>query len=157
MADGSCPATNQRLWEDRNGAVPGSITSQESPRQLIRRCNISRGDVNSGSPRKDDVSSGKGSGCRAVVRISPHPGLTRIYRKETYGTGTSRERRTKVESEAIPSNPRQSARPLGSVPSRWLKPAERKRRRQGSTLCGMRVTGTGYGGPGKRTGHPRTD
>ena len=41
MADGSCPATNQRLWEGRNGAVPGSITSQESPRQLIRRCNTS--------------------------------------------------------------------------------------------------------------------
>ena len=39
MADGSCPATNQRLWEDRNRAVPGSIYSQESPRQLIRRCN----------------------------------------------------------------------------------------------------------------------
>ena len=41
MADGSCPATIQRLWEDRNGAVPGSIYSQESPRQLIRRCNTS--------------------------------------------------------------------------------------------------------------------
>ena len=39
MADGSCPATKQRSWKDRSGAVAGPISSQESPRQLIRRCN----------------------------------------------------------------------------------------------------------------------
>ena len=41
MAAGSCPATNQRSWKDRSGAVAGSIFSQELPRQLIRRCNTS--------------------------------------------------------------------------------------------------------------------
>ena len=41
MNDDSCPATNQRLGKDRSGAVAGSISSQELPRQLIRRCNTS--------------------------------------------------------------------------------------------------------------------
>ena len=40
MAAGSCSATNQRSWKDRSGAVAGPISSQELPRQLIRRCNI---------------------------------------------------------------------------------------------------------------------
>ena len=41
MAAGSCPATNQRSWKDRSGAIAGSISSQELPRQLNRRCSIS--------------------------------------------------------------------------------------------------------------------
>ena len=55
MADGSCPVTNERSWKDRSGTVPGSISLQESPRQLIRRCNTrgrfpwsSRGATSSG-------------------------------------------------------------------------------------------------------------
>ena len=36
---GSCPATNQQSWKDHSGAVAGSISSQELPCQLNRRCN----------------------------------------------------------------------------------------------------------------------
>ena len=39
MVDDSYPATDQRSWKDRSGAVLGSISLQEPPRQLIRRCN----------------------------------------------------------------------------------------------------------------------
>ena len=43
MVYGSFPATIRRLWEDRVGTVSDSISSQELPREVIRRCNTSAG------------------------------------------------------------------------------------------------------------------
>ena len=55
MTDDSCPATNQRLGKDRSGAVAGSISSQELPRQLIRRCSTKP------KPRWDVHLTGRGN------------------------------------------------------------------------------------------------
>ena len=100
MADGSCPATNQRSWKDRSGAVLSSTSSQESPRQLIRRCNTRLAPWNAPNPRAGHAGWGRstghstghspaGSHTLSLLTTSPLPGH-RPLKAEIVGSNPAR-------------------------------------------------------------------